>query len=89
MAKYHRLGKVLKRKDGKGRFISLGDPNNRKYPFSVDIRIRNNKEEVIFQGTDVIVNIQDPRDNPNLTEEQKERIPDFILEELTIIERDE
>jgi len=89
MTKFHRMGKILTKKDKTGSYIALGDPNNKKYPYTVDIRIRDSKDNVVFQGTNCFVNMQDPRANPTLSEEQKAKIPSFIERELVIVERDE
>jgi len=89
MAKFHRIGRILRKKDKAGEYISLGDPNNRKFPYHLDIRIRDETDNVVFQGTDCFVTIQDPRANPNISEENKARIPEFILSELVVVERDE
>ena len=89
MNKWHKVGKVVRKKDKTGSFIALGDSNSRKFPFDVDIRIRNAAGEEVFVGTNVILNVQDPRNNPNLSEEQKKKIPDFILNELYVVEKEE
>ena len=88
MAKFHKIGKIMTKKDKSGSYIALGDPKGKKYAFSVDIRIRDANDAVIFEGSDVFVTIKDPRDNPHLTEEQKNKIPDFIEAELIVVEQD-
>lgn len=86
--KYHRIGKIMKKKDKTGEYIKLGDPTNKKFPFSVAIRITDAKGEKVYQGKDVAVFIQDPRDNPNLDDEKKAKIPDFIVADLVLVEDD-
>ena len=89
MSKFFKVGKVLLKKDKTGRYISLGDPNGKKYAYTVDIRIKNAADETVFQGTNCAVFMQDPRKRPGITEEQSEKIPSFILEELFVVEKDD
>jgi len=89
MARFVRVGKVLKKKDGSGNFIKLGDPDAKKYAFTVELVVKDAKGEVVAKVENPFVNIKDPRENPNLTDEQKAKIPEFILKELTVVVNDE
>lgn len=89
MAKWHRVGSIQTRKDKKGNYIILGNPNAKKFAYTVDIRIRDAAGEELFVGSNVMLVKQDPRQNAKLTDEQKARIPEFIEHELYVIEQDE
>lgn len=61
-AKWIKVGTVLKRKDGKGRYMKV------------------NSTISLTEGQ--ILNVQDPRNRPGITEEQLAKIPDFVVAEL-------
>ena len=86
MAKFTRLGVVMSRKDGKGTFVSLGSRSkNEKYKLDVEVTVKDSSGKIVAQATNPILNVQNPRTNPNLTEEQIARIPDSIKNELVLV----
>jgi hypothetical protein len=89
MAKFHRVGKILRKKDKSGSYIQLGDVNNRKSPYRVKLKVEDANGNEIVVCENPFIMIQDPRDNPNLSDENKAKIPEFILADLTFVEQDD
>lgn len=89
MAKFHKIGTVNRKKDGSGFYIGMGNPKGKKYAFSVELVIKNAAGEVVHKVENPMVMIQDPRKRPGITEEQAAKIPEFIVNELFVIERDD
>ena len=87
MSKFHRVGTQMKKKDKTGSFICLGNPNGKKYAYAVDIRLRDASGNVVFQGENVILNLFDPRKNPNVKD--KSKIPENIEFEVIVIEQED
>jgi hypothetical protein len=81
---YVRIGKVIKKKDGKGFTIKLGDPDGRYKPFKLKVMVEY-PDGSTFEMANPWVQIQDPRSNPNLTPEQVAKIPEFIINDLIMI----
>lgn len=94
-AKYTKIGIIRNSKDPeqakkRGPFISLGEATNSnpKYVRHVEVRVTDGEGNQLAYVKDGIITVQDPRNNPNRTEEQKAAIPAWLLKELFIVEKD-
>jgi len=91
MAKrFVKVGNVMKRKDGTGVFIALGNSKakNEKYRYSVELTVRDFSGKVVGTTTDGLLSITDPRTRPGITEDQAANIPDSIKNEITLMIED-
>ena len=86
---WHKVGRILVKKDESGQYIALGNPKDKYKPLNVKVILTDASGEVVFEAENPLVTMQDPRDNPNLKPGQAEKIPSFILAELFMIERNE
>lgn len=89
MAVFHKIGTVNAKKDGSGFYIGMGNPKGKKYAYSVELIIKDATGKVVHKVENPFVNIQDPRKRPGITEEQASKIPEFIKNELFVIQNDE
>lgn len=84
--KFTKVGSVQRKKDNSGSSVKLGVYNkNPQFAQTVDIRVRDAQGNVVAGGTDVYLILQDPRNRPGITEEQRERIPSFIEQDLVLV----
>lgn len=83
--KYTKIGAVVKGQYGE--FITLGNEKatNVQYQTSVLIRVVDAQGNVIEQVKNGKLTMIDPRNNKNITDEQRARIPDSIIQELYIV----
>lgn len=87
--KFHKVGQLLMKKDKSGEYMTLGRPNDKKYAYSVAIKIFNANGEEVYLGQNPMIMIQDPRKRPGITEEQAAKIPDFVVADLVIVDKEE
>ena len=81
--KYVTLGKHL---NGKfGNYLRLGDPNakNPKYNHTVQVRVLDSDKNVVAMLENPTINLRDPRQRKDITQEQAAKIPEFILHDLS------
>lgn len=84
--KYTKIGAVIQGQYGE--FVSLGNEKSTdlRYKTTVQIRVTDGEGKVVTQVKNGTLALIDPRTNPNLTDEQKAKIPASVLKELTIVE---
>jgi uncharacterized protein YxjI len=80
--KYWNVGKVLKNKDKPGVNIVLGDSYKK---LKVVVTISDANGNVVAEVENPRLFVRDVRENPNLTEEQRAKIPNWVLQDLTLI----
>lgn len=66
MAKWTKVGSVLKKKDKPGNYFKVAE----------DVALKKGQ----------ILQVQDPRQRPGITEEQLAKIPDFVKAEIYLVE---
>lgn len=88
--KSFKVGTLNLKKDRSGQTIKLGVPSkNPKYQYFVDIRVRDSQGNTVAVGSDCFLRLLDPREREGITEEQKEKIPEFILKDVVLTISDE
>jgi len=94
MAKFTKVGVVRKStkpgKENSPPFITLGNAQakDKKYRTHCEIRVVDDDGNQLAYVKDGILFVQDPRENPNMTEERAAKIPDWLLKEIYIVEQD-
>lgn len=88
--KRFKVGAVQKKKDGNGTTVSLGSKsNNPKYKTTVQLIVRDGTGNVVADVTDPYLVVSDPRlDKDGNTSKFADKIPDFILKELSVVVSD-
>ena len=87
-SKYIKVGVVRTSEKSKGPFVALGQrAKEAKYERNVEIRVTDGDGNVLSTIKNGILTIQDPRKNPNATQEQVDRVPDWLKHELFIVEK--
>lgn len=82
-AKWIKLGQVKLGKTGNN-YISLGTPKSKFEPVNVRLVITDLQGKVLADVTNPSLNAQNPRKRPGITPEQAEKIPDYLLAELSL-----
>jgi len=84
MAKWQKLGVVLR--GDKGPFLILGDLKNKdsKYQYTVELIVKDSKGEVVHTVQNPLISLSDPRSRPGITEEQRARISDKLRYEAIV-----
>lgn len=88
--KWVKLGaiKASKKKDEAGKptgsYIQLGTPKSKFEPVNVRVIVTDLKGNVVKDVTNPNINVQNPRKRPGITDEQKSKIPDYLLAELSL-----
>lgn len=89
-AKWTKIGTVMTKKGKSGKYVVLGDENNKneQYRTTVEIRVKDASGKVVAQTKNGYLQITDPRNRKGITEEQAEKIPSFVEAELFFVEND-
>lgn len=87
-AKFHKIGAVVKKNNGKGVVVVLGNPNSKKeeYRTTVELTLKDSKGNILAQSKDGFLTVFDPRKRPGITEEQAEKISSRLVSELFLVE---
>lgn len=82
--KYVKIGIV--RSGEYGSFVTTGETRNKneKYNYNVEIRVTDSEGKQVLLVKNPLINVQDPRENPNITPERAAKIPDWLMKELFI-----
>ena len=81
--KWFKLGLIKKGKSGNN-YITLGNPKGKYEPLNVEVIVTDMSGKVLTKSTNPNLNVQNPRKRPGITVEQAERIPEYILAELSL-----
>lgn len=83
MSKWLTIGKVLKKKSPKtGLTVAFGDKYRK---INVKLVVTDANGHVLAEVENPFLNVSDPRKRPGITEEQADKIPDFLLQELSLV----
>ena len=89
-SKWTKLGtiKASKKRDSAGKptgsYIQLGLPKDKYNPVNVKLVVTDLKGTVLKEVTNPNIHVQDPRNRPGITDDQKKRIPEYLLRELSL-----
>lgn len=84
--KFHKVGNVQMKKDRSGTTIALGNYNkNPAYQTTVEMIVRDAQGNVLAKQVGGFLQVSDPRKRPGITEEQVEKIPEWIKYEINLV----
>lgn len=90
MIKKFKVGVVQSKKSGDGVTVKLGNySKNEKYATTTEVIVRDNQGNVLAHAKDGYLQVVNPRERDGITEEQRNRIPDYIRNELYVIVDDQ
>lgn len=64
--------------------ISLGDPNSKRQPVNVEVRVTDGSGKVLAQVTNPMLTVKDPRTVPGITEDKVAMIPESLKYRLSL-----
>lgn len=87
-SKWHKVGAVIKKKNGKGVCVITGNANAKdpKYQFNVEVTIKNAEGKKLASFTNGLLTVSDPRKRPGITEADLAKIPASLVSELFFVE---
>jgi hypothetical protein len=90
MAKqFIKVGTVQRKKDGHGTSVKLGLYNKSRPENTITVTVTNPAGDVVAQVENPYLLVQDPRlDHKGNPTKFADKVPDFILHELTLISED-
>ena len=90
-AKWHKVGAVVKKSNGKGVCILTGNSKAKdaKYQFTVELTVKDGNGKKLFSTTNPLLNVSDPRKRPGITEEDAAKIPASLVSELFFVENND
>lgn len=90
-SKWHKVGAVIKKKNGKGVCVITGNSNAKdpKYNFSVELTIKNAEGQKVATVSNPLFTVSDPRKRPGITESDAAKIPASLVSELFFVENND
>ncbi len=74
----------IKKNDKGNQYISFGNLKDKYQPLSVELIVKDPSGAVLATVTNPRLTVQNPRKRPGITDEQKNKIPEFLLAEVSL-----
>ena len=89
-SKWHKIGAVVKKKNGKGVCIITGNANAKdpKYQFNVQLTITDAQGNKVASVKNGLLTVSDPRKRPGIKDEDLAKIPASLVSELFFVENE-
>ena len=81
--KWFKFGAIKKGRTG-SQYLQVGNPKDKYQPVNVEITIKSLDGTVLSSAVNPNLVISNPRKRPNVTEEQLERIPEWLLADVSL-----
>lgn len=74
-----------------GNYVQLGKENPKfpQYDYKVQVRVTDSTGKVVGTFTNPNISLMDPRKRPGITEEQAEKIPSYVINDLVIVVKED
>jgi hypothetical protein len=81
--KWIKLGSIKKGKTG-NQYMALGSPKSTYEPVNVTVTVKDLSGKVLAEVVNPALSIQNPRKRPGITEDQLNKIPEYLLADVSL-----